>query len=706
MTELGSLAADPAPEARNQPWSLVDAAAAAELACEYGIPIPRQEIVSRPEDAVRAAAEIGYPVALKAVRADIVHKTELGAVALDLRDSEAVHAAATEMSASFEGETDLLVQRMARGDIEMIVGTKRDPTFGPVVLVGLGGVWAEVLNDVIVRLAPVSAAEAEEMLGELRGAALLHGDRGQPAADLYSLSQTIVAASRLAADHPEVLELDLNPLICRTDGVTAVDVRIIRSEPASLVARASGAPAHLDRLFEPRSLAVIGASRDARKQGGRLLHYLVKHGYQGELFAVNPNATEIVGCMTVPSIEALPVVPDLVCIALPSGGVVPALEAAGKLGVRMAIVFTAGFSEVGAAGDQLQQEILEVAARYGMRLCGPNTAGVVSLPGHMCATMGMAFEADEVPAGAVALLTQSGAIGGALLSRLWDTGAGFSRWVSVGNEADLGLGDYLNWLADDPATELIAMFIESVRDVPRFREACERARARGKPVLAYKTGSSEAGRRAVQSHTAALAGDHVVYTAALRSLGVIQVDDLQTLIDVAVLLSWQPAPRGGRIGIVSASGGACSVAADECKRHGLEVPQLSPEARARVAELVPDFAATDNPVDVTMEVTVRPEMVGHVTQVLLEQDEIDAVLVMMTTNADPPAVRVAETVIEAASTRAKTVVVARMGADFLAPESLRRYRRARIPVLPMPDRAVRALAAAVGHGRSGERRGG
>lgn len=678
------------------PW-LMDAGSSATLARRYGIPHPDQTICDNPEEAAAASELIGLPVVLKALGPSIVHKSDVGGLRLNLGDSAEVKVAAADLLGSVPGATQVLVQSMARaGVVEMIVGAKRDPVFGPLVMVGLGGIWAEMLDDVRIQLAPVTAEDTRTMLDSLRAAEILRGTRGSGRIDVEGLIDVVVAASRMIAENDHIAEIDFNPVICDVDRIEVVDLRIIERVPAAEDrSQGHGGFASLDALLNPQSVVVIGASRNPNKQGGRLLSYLIKHGYAGELTVVNPNASEVMGCRAVPTVAALDAPADLACISVPAESVVETVEACGKAGVKAAIVFGAGFSEVGdAEGVSRQEELMAVSRRYGIRICGPNTAGIVSRPAHLCASMGMAFEVGngELPVGSTALVTQSGAIGGSLLSRLRESGVGFSYWISAGNESDLTLGDYVNWLVDEPSTKTIVLFIEAVRDTEAFTAACERARTNGKAVIAYKTGRSEAGQAAVQSHTAALAGDQQVYEAAFERLGVIQVHNLQALIDVAIALDWQPAPRGRRIGVVSASGGACSVVADECDRMDLELPRLSPGTRARVEEVIPSFGRSENPVDVTMQINITPSMVGQVAKAMLDDEGLDGVLVMMTSNAGAPAVEVARGVIAASRASDKPVIVARMGAEELAPESLRLYREARIPVFPMPDRAVASLA--------------
>jgi acyl-CoA synthetase (NDP forming) len=693
-------------EQRAQELDLLGPETTDNLLRRYGVPVVPQRVVATVREAVRAADELGFPVVLKAVAPDLVHKSDVGAVRLGLRDGEDVAATARELEERLPHLNGFVVQSQGAPGLEVIVGARRDPAFGPVVLVGLGGVWVEALGDVALRLAPVDREEAGEMLRELRGARLLGGYRGAPAVDRAALAGVIVAVGRLIADEPDVAEVDLNPVIARHDGAVAVDARVILGAAVPVPV---AVPAPLDavrRILSPRSIAVVGASTSRAKQGGRLFHYLIKHGFAGALYAVNPGASEVQGRPSFPSVAALPEVPDLACIMVPAGAVAGALAECGAKGIGAAIVYTAGFGETGEAGLVEQERLLAVARAHNIRLCGPNTAGVVNAAAGTCAAFGMAFEVERMPPGEIAFLTQSGALGGSLLSRAWAQGIGFSHWVCTGNEADLTLSDYLAALVEDPATRVIAVFMEAARDPAGFLAACRRARELGKPVVVYKTGASEVGRRTVQSHTGSLAGDDAVYDAAFRSAGVVRVHDLQSLVDAAVALAWQPLPRGPRIGVVSASGGACSVIADECARHGLALPALAEETERRVRAIIPPFGASKNPIDVTMEITVNPGMVGQVAALLLADGQIDALIVMMATNADPPALDVARGVARAAAGSHKPVVVARTGAEFLAPDSIAHYQAARIPLFPMPDRAVRALKAMMDYGtRRGDGRG-
>lgn len=682
---------------------MLDPEQAYTLLAQYGVPMPAQQLVRDldPDAAAAAAGALGFPIVLKAVASSLVHKSDGGGVQLNLDDPAAVLAAAGRMRAEIQDLRGYLVQQQMPGGLELIIGCKRDPAVGPLVLVGLGGIWVEALQDVAVRLAPVTAAEARTMLGELRGAALLTGLRGRPGIDFDAVIDVLVRVSQLARDQPQLSELDLNPVFAGQAGVVAVDVRVLwdasaGSQPGQPVVRDTRAA--VKRILEPASIAVVGASADATKPGGRLFHYLLKHGYAGSLVAVNPGAHAIMGRPSYPSLAHLPEPPELVCIMVPADAAADVLLSVSEADSSSAILYSAGFGETGVEGQRRQVQIVEAARKAGVRFCGPNTAGVVNANASMCAAFGMAFEVERMPRGNIAFLTQSGALGGSLLSRAWATGIGFSHWVCTGNEADLTLSDYLQYLVDDPDAHVIAIFMESMRDPAGFMDAARRARAQGKPIVVYKTGASEVGQRAVQSHTGSLAGDDRIYEAAFRATGVARVHDLQALVDASIALAWQPRPRGRRVGVISASGGACSVIADECARHGLEIPLLEPATVDRIAAIIPAFGTSQNPVDVTIEVTRNPEMIGKVTEILLAEETIDAVVVLLTTNADPPALAVAQGVARAAAGSDKPVLVTRVGAEFLAPASVAFYQEARMPLVPMPDRAVKALRAMVDAG--------
>ena len=687
-------AVTPAPEPH-----LLDPEAARALLVGAGIPMTRQEVAADPEAAAEMAAAIGFPVALKAVGPALSHKSDAGGVRLGLADRAAVFEAGLGMMTGIAGIDRLLVQAMAPPGLELVAGVKRDAAFGPAVLVGLGGIWVEALDDVSLRLAPLTAADAMDMLAGLQGSRLLDGYRGAAPVDRSAIAAVLVALGALAVSDPSIVELDLNPLVAGPIEVTAVDARVlVGAAPDAPIERASR-DADVDRVLNPSSVVVVGASNDPNKQGARVLRHLLDHGYRGRTHVVNRSHDQVAGYAAYPSIASLPEVPDLACVVVPATAVEGVVQDCAAAGVGAAVIFSSGFAEAGDAGVALQDSLAARAGASGVALCGPNTAGVMNDAAAFCAASVRSFDSARVPGGDFALLSQSGAVASSLLGRAWAAGVGLSHWVCTGNEADLTISDYVTYLAADPSARVISIFLEAARDGRKFIEACRLARAAGKAVLVYKTGSSATGGRAVGSHTGALAGDDRIYDAAFTAGGAVRVRDIQGLLDASVALACQPAPRGGSLGVVSTSGGMCSVVADEAERQGLTLPPLAHLTRS-IASLIPAFGASLNPVDVTMDFANRPAMVGDVLATLLADDAVDIGLVVLTTNADPAATAVADHVIEVARGSHKPVLVTRLGPEHLAPVALARYQAARIPVYPMPERTISVARAMVKHART------
>jgi acetate---CoA ligase (ADP-forming) len=675
---------------------------AAELLLRHGIGGPREVLARSAADAVAAARALGYPVVLKVCSPDILHKSEVGGVRLDLADELAVAAAFASLRELTEARggrwVGALVQEQVAADLELIVGARFDPTFGPVVLVGFGGIQAELLDDRVLRLAPVDVVAAREMLAELRGASLLTGYRGRPPVDVEALAELIVATSRLVSEAP-IAELDLNPVRVRWGGRGAVPVdrRVILREastpphPAAPYGVAETRAA-IRTLLAPAGVAVAGASRDPLKVGSRVLGFLTRHGFPGRVFAVHPRGEAVLdGVPTVRSIEELPDGVEVACLAVPPDACETLIRACGARGIRAAIVFTSGFAE---AGDEAAERRLVAAARAaGVRLCGPNTLGVLNTESRYCASFSGALVRPPLAGGEIAYVSQSGALGGAFMSRLWERGIGVCRFVSVGNQADLDLADYVDALADDRAVRVLALFVEGVADGRKLLGALARARDHGRPVVVYKAGRSPEGQSAVRSHTAALAGDDAVWTAALRAGGAIRVREIQELFDAAVALAWQPPPAGRRVGIISTSGGACGILADQCRAAGLLVPELPPASRKRVEAEIPTFGVARNPIDVTAQMLTRPDMFRNVLEILGEEPEVDAIVLMLTTLADPLAESVAEQIARIVRGLSKPVVVSWLIDRSLAGRGMGRLTDARIPLYDTPERAVRGLSA-------------
>jgi acyl-CoA synthetase (NDP forming) len=382
------------------------------------------------------------------------------------------------------------------------------------------------------------------------------------------------------------------------------------------------------RLIKPNSVAVIGASADASKTAGRPIAYLRKHGFAGTIYPVNPRVDSIDGLPCYPDIASLPAVPDVAIIALGADRANAAVRELAALGTGTAIVLASGYGETGEIGIKRQKELVESAS--SMRVLGPNTIGLVNVTDNIPLSASGALEMDEFPVGAVGVVSQSGGILGALLSRAAARGIGMSKLISTSNEVDLELADFIDYLADDEATRVIALYIETVRNPEKFRTACLKARRAGKPVVAFKIGRSEAGARAAVSHTGAMAGADRMYDALFAQVGVIRAQTFSDLLDIPAALSSGRILRGNRVAILTSTGGAGTLVSDALGVSGFETPVPDADTAARLRALqTGDHAALDrNPIDVTLA-GLQPDLLRGAINTLLDSPSYDALIIIV-----------------------------------------------------------------------------
>lgn len=656
------------------------------------LPFGPAVLCATPDEAADAAERVGFPVVVKVMAPGVLHKSDLGLVTVGIATPSAVREAATAMlhEARSLGFADAMVSvQQQLGGVEAAIGIRRD-TLGPVCMVAGGGTLIELIGDVALGMAPLGEIDAASMVERLALAKLLGGYRGSAPVDKGSLVDLLVKVSQLALEVPELTELDLNPVFVQAHGCQVADARAVLTAFAP-DAEETGF-ADLRSFLGPRRVAVVGASSDQRKVGGLLLKYLRKHSFDGEIVAVHPGGSSIDGVRTVAAIGECELPVDLACIAVPARAVESAFDDCVEANVPAGIVYSSGFAEAGEDG-RAAQERLVARARGRLRFLGPNSMGVAVPSRGYFATFGMALEADEIPAGPVGFVSQSGAIASSLFSRSAELGTGFSHWVSVGNEADVGVADAIAHLAGDESCKVICLFLEAVRRPRAFAEAVESARAARKAVIAFKTGRSEAGRAAAASHTGALTGSDEAYTAFFERHGVIQTRSLPGLFVAAQgVLTLGPVP-GRRVGVVSMSGGACSILADACVSWGLELPALSNETQKQLREVLPAFAGVRNPVDVTAAGIQRPHMVRDALSVIRSSDEVDVVLVQLSTNADPAAALMAADLLELRAVPGPPFAIGRLGSPLLAPVAVSAYGEAGMHVFTWPDELAEAAAA-------------
>ncbi|HLZ20191.1 MAG TPA: acetate--CoA ligase family protein, partial [Smithellaceae bacterium] len=530
-------------------------------------------LVARSEDEALAICDkIGFPVALKIVSPDIIHKTDADGVRLNLENARDVRHAYCQMLDTFKYQhiEGITIQRMARSGIEVIIGVVRDPSFGPLIMFGLGGVFVEVLRDVSFRILPISEKDALEMIDEIRGSNILKGYRG-PAADLESLKQVLLKISRLVVENPEISELDINPLFLYPDGCVVVDARIFVSEPSRLQTDISRGTENLHDFFYPKSIAVIGASDVAGKLGYNVFWNLLNHNFPGRLYPVNPTKDTVMGMSAFKSVRDIPGSVDLAIVIVPAKAVELAIADCCAKGIKYVVVEAAGFAESGEDGKQAQARIQKIIHQHECRLLGPNCSGVINTHHNMVQSIGLL---SDLKKGNVGLVAQAGVYAAGILTGLSHV-LDFGIVATIGNKMDINETDILEYLSNDDHISVIMMYMEDIRSGKRFVDVATRAVIR-KPVLVLKSGRTEAGKKAITSHTASLAGDDEVNNAAFKQSGVIRARDNEHLFALTRAFSKQPVPKGNGVMVITYTGSLGVAATDMLYLAGMRLAKLEP----------------------------------------------------------------------------------------------------------------------------------
>lgn len=446
-------------------------------------------------------------------------------------------------------------------------------------------------------------------------------------------------------------------------------------------------------MLNPSSIAIVGASQNLDSIGGRPLAFLVKHGYRGKIFPVNPKYNEIAGFKCYPNLRIIETPIDLVIVLVNRTRVLDVLTECADMHVPNVVICSSGFAETGKDGKYLEKQIDVVRKRSGMHILGPNCQGFVNVRDRVAATFSASLDIGELRDGGACIIAQSAALGFSIFNQAYEAGVGFTYVVGTGNELDLNAADFLEYAVDDPNTKFIILHLEGIRDGKKLLAAAERAVAVGKPIIALKTGRTEAGQRAVSSHTAAMAGSDVVFEAFTKQKGIIRVSDISDLVDVAQVIDKCKVPTGKSIGVISTSGGAGVLAVDTALEIGLEVPSLNRETRAKIDAMIPEFGSSANPVDVTAQVINDSATFGEVVRALATAKEIDAIAIIISMLKGKQGVEIARAIVEESRRTAKPIGVAWIAGSTFVRDCLGILDEGGVPYFHSPARCIRALGS-------------
>ncbi len=635
----------------------------------YGVRVPAYALVKGADEAVREARRIGFPLVMKVVSPEILHKTDVGGVKVGVKNEQEVREVFNDMYTRLSSKYSvkgILLEQMVPQGIEIIVGLQYDEQFGPVIMVGLGGIFTEVLKDVSFRMLPISKDDALAMLDELNGKKILEGFRGSKPVDKDMLADALVNIGRLGIDMAAYYDsIDFNPIVVYPNDYVVVDAKIIlREKPLdNPISSAEADIRHMEKFFYPRSVAVVGASATPGKVGYSVLDSIAKHEFKGEVYPINPTRSEIMGLKAYKSLEDIGKPVDLVVVVVDVLQTPAIMEQAARLGIHNILIISGGGKELGGERAEAEHKIKELAEKYDMRVIGPNCIGMFNAENRLDAAFQGHARMLRPPLGSVSFLTQSGTIGISFMESA--ESFGMSKMISYGNRADVDEADMIWYLAHDPNTKVIGLYVEGFGDGRKFVNTARRViREIGKPIVIWKSGRTQRGAKQAVSHTGSMGGSYAVVRGALKQAGVILVDSYQELVGTLKALAWQPAAKGNRVALVSNGIGPVISAVDHFERLGLEVAQISESTLKAFKDHYPPTFVIGNPMDVTGSATSADYRFA--IERFMEDPNVDIIMPWFVFQDDPLDEGIVDVLAELNRDKRKPILAGAIGGPYTA----------------------------------------
>jgi 3-hydroxypropionyl-CoA synthetase (ADP-forming) len=639
-----------------------------EILSEYGIKVPQYALVTSSDEAVKKSKEIGFPLVAKIVSADILHKTDVGGVKVGLRSEDEVKKAFDDMYHRLKEKFDVkgvLLEKMVPNGVELIIGLQNDSQFGPSIMVGLGGIYTELFKDVSFRVLPITKDDAIKMLNSLRGRDILKGFRGSKPVNMDMISEAIVNIGTLGVDLAGKYEsIDFNPVVVYPDGYFVVDAKIILKEKSSddAISKASPDASFMDLFFNAKSVALIGASPEPGKIGNSVMESLAKHDYKGKVYPVNAKGyPEIMGVKAYKNLLDIKDPIDVVIVTVDLKFVPDLLAECGKKNIHNMVIISGGGKELGGERAAIEKRIQDLSRELNVRIIGPNCIGIFNGENRLdCAFQGHS-RMIRPRQGNVAFLSQSGTVGIAFMETA--DAFGLSKMISYGNRSDVDEADMIHYLAQDPDTNVIGLYVEGLGDGRKFMNSAKNViKEYQKPIVVFKNGRSTKGAKQAASHTGSLGGSFAVISGAFEQTGIISVDSYEELTSALKALTWQPVPKGNKIAMVTNGAGPIIAAIDNFERLNLELAQLSDQTTKSFKEHYPATYVIGNPCDVTGSASA--DDYRFAIQAFLDDPNVDIVMPWFVFQDDPLEEKIVDILGDLQKQKKKPILVGAMGGPF------------------------------------------
>ena len=637
----------------------------------YGVKVPPFALVTSAEEAAKEAKKIGFPLVMKVVSPQILHKTDVGGVKVGLDNVDDVKKTFKDMYGRLSKKKGvdvkgILLEKMVPKGIELIVGIQNDPQFGPVIMVGLGGIMTEVMKDVAFRMLPITTSDAKSMLNELKGVALLKGFRGSDPIDLNMAAKMLVDIGKLGVENADYINsIDFNPVVVYPKSHFVVDAKIILNNELkkNSISKAKPNIASMELFFTPKSVALVGASATPGKIGNSVLDALGKQDYKGNVYPINPKQESILGIKCYPSLDAITEKVDLVVVCVDLAACGPIMKTCAEKGIHNVVIVSGGGKELGGDRAAMESEVKELSLKHEIRVIGPNCIGMFNAANRLdCAFQGQERMVRS-KLGNVAFFSQSGTMGISMLESA-DV-FGLSKMISFGNRSDVDEADMIWYAANDPQTKVIGLYVEGFGDGRKFINTAKRVmKETKKPIVIWKSGRTAAGAKQAASHTGSLGGSNAIIMGAFKQAGIISVDSYQELVGVLKALAWQPPAKGNRVAMTSNGAGPMIGGIDQLERLGLTIGKLSPailkKVKARFPPTVPIH--NGNPADVGGGATA--DDYRFVIEQFLDENNIDIAMPWFVFQDDPLEETIVDHLADLSKKRKKPILAGGNGGPY------------------------------------------
>jgi 3-hydroxypropionyl-CoA synthetase (ADP-forming) len=641
---------------------------AKEILTTYGINVPPYALVQRTEDAEKKAKELGFPLVAKIVSPEILHKTDVNGVKVGLKTEQEVRNTFDDMFGRLSRKYNtkgVILEKMVPQGVEVIVGLQNDSQFGPTIMFGLGGVYAEIFKDVVFRVLPITPKDITEMIEGLKGKSILKGFRGSEVINLDMLVDILMKIARLGIDaSPYYESVDFNPIIVYPNDYYVVDAKILLKEKPNYEAISKAEPdsSYMDLFFNAKSVALIGASPELGKVGNSVLQSLAKYEYKGKVYPVNAKGyDQIMGIKAYKSLDDIEAPIDVVVVTVDLKFVPDILRSCGKKSIHNMVIISGGGKELGGERAAIENQIRDLSAELKVRIIGPNCIGMFNADNRLdCAFQG--HERMLRPQrGNVAFLSQSGTVGIAFMETS-DT-FGMSKMISYGNRSDVDEADMIWYLSEDPSTKVIGLYVEGLGDGRKFMNAAKKViLERKKPIVVFKTGRTTRGAKQAASHTGSLGGTYSVIKGAFDQARIISVDSYEELTGSLKALAWQPLPEGNRVSMITNGAGPIIAAIDHFERLGLQLAEISEKTLTDLKNHYPPTYVVGNPCDITGSATA--DDYRFAIQAFMDDPNVDIIMPWFVFQDDPLEETIVDVLENFQKRRKKPILAGAMGGPF------------------------------------------